>query len=154
MEGLELRYNTLIKAYNRLKNVIKAYDNIAKISPYNLNQEQNSSEEPKHLIYRDALIQRFEICYDLTWKFWKTYLKANHSLEDSAKSRKVFQECFQQRLINEEETKQFFKMTEARNNTSHEYDEISADEIAQQIPTYYDLMIKTLERNFPKGDKR
>ena len=45
-------------------------------------------------------------------------------------------------------------MTEARNNTSHEYDEISADEIAQQIPTYYDLMIKTLERNFPKGDKR
>lgn len=131
MERLELHYKTLLKAYGRLEFVIKAYEDVEKIL------QDDAREEPNHFIYRDSLIQRFEICYDLTWNFWKTCLKANHSVNiEEARPRKVFQECFRQGLLDEEEAKQFFKMIEARNNTSDRYDEIGADEISQQIPIY------------------
>jgi nucleotidyltransferase substrate binding protein (TIGR01987 family) len=102
-------------------------------------------EEDDLITHRDALIKRFEFCYDLTWKFCKLILKEKYSI-DVTSPRKVFQECYQQGIFNEEETKKLLEMIEARNETSHIYDESKADAISQKIVVYYDFLIGIIKK--------
>lgn len=134
MEKLELRRKTLLKALSRFdymqKKFLIAYENRNQFKP-----KMGPNEEEDHLGYRDALIQRFEFSYDLTWKFLKIYLFAKYTITVES-PRKVFQECFQQGLINEKEVEQLLKMIEARNYTTHVYDEDLIQELTYKIIDY------------------
>lgn len=142
MESLELRYISLLKAYKRLAYMSKKFLTAYESKDYDLNENE---EEKEFIGYRDALIKRFEFSYDLTWKFLKQYLVERYSVEVNS-PKKVFQECFQQNLITEEEVREFLKMVEARNYTSHVYDEDLIDEISIKILSYAALLDKAIKR--------
>jgi nucleotidyltransferase substrate binding protein (TIGR01987 family) len=143
MESLNLLYQALLKAYSRLNYMankfIKACDKFD-------NEPFVSSEEEDELIgYRDALIKRFEFSYDLTWKFIKRYLKEKYSIE-LVSPRKIFQELLTQNLATPAEVTKLLQMVEARNYTSHTYDESIAQEISFKIIDYAQLMSEIIHK--------
>lgn len=83
---------------------------------------------PKDDVVRDATIQRFEYTYELAWKMMKRHLTwAGISDVDSRYRRELFREAARVGLIDDAET--WFDYHDARNETSHTYDEAKAEEV-------------------------
>lgn len=83
-----------------------------------------------------SIIKHFEMCYEALWKFLKLYLEIHYAeVVDSPK--KVFRQCFALGIIDESTTKELLDISEARNATTHDYDEENAQEICQRIGDYY-----------------
>lgn len=85
--------------------------------------------EPFSALIRDAAIQRFEYTFELSWKLMKRYFKVNNNL-DIFNVKNIFREAGKQQLIENVET--WFDFLEARNLTSHTYDEKIADKVYQK----------------------
>lgn len=133
---LKLKHDQLMKAYKALGSMVTKFSK-------SLKNSKTSSED--FAIYRDALIKRFEFCYDLTWKFLKEYLESKYFTGLNS-PKKILQECLQQNIIDEDEAKLFVEIIEARNNTSHTYNEELANEISLEILEYYKLLKKIIKR--------
>jgi nucleotidyltransferase substrate binding protein (TIGR01987 family) len=87
-------------------------------------------------------IKHFEMCYEAAWKFLKQYLEVQYSVRvDSPK--KVFRECFALGIISNKITEELLNISEARNATTHDYDEETAQETCKRINDYY-LTLKLL----------
>lgn len=90
-----------------------------------------------------SIIKHFEMCYEALWKFLKLYLEIRYAeIVDSPK--KVFRQCFALGIIDESTTKELLDISEARNATTHDYDEENAQEICQRIGGYY-IIFKKLQ---------
>ena len=87
---------------------------------------ERALNQPKDEYIRDATIQRFEYCYELSWKSLKRYLKQYCSVEEN-NIKNLFRIALKQNLIDNIED--WFKYHESRNITSHTYNEISAEEV-------------------------
>lgn len=75
-------------------------------------------EFPGKEAYQMALIQGFEIVFELSWKTVKDYLE-NEGYDDVETSKKVIRRAFSAQLISEAEI--WMKALELRNGTSHIY---------------------------------
>ncbi len=85
-------------------------------------------EVPKDDIVRDATIQRFEYTYELAWKMLKRHLEwAGVSDADFLTRKSLYREAAKMGLIAHAEA--WFDYHEARNLTSHTYDEVRAEEV-------------------------
>ena len=83
-------------------------------------------KEKENAITRDAAIQRFEYTFELSWKALKRYFKINNNL-DIFNVKDIFREAGKQGLI--EKVEKWFEYLEARNLTSHTYDEKVAEKV-------------------------
>ena len=74
-------------------------------------------------------IQHFEFTYELCWKFMKRWLETNVSATavDGVTRRELFRLAAEQRLIVDVE--QWMRHHAARNQTSHVYDPVIAEEV-------------------------
>lgn len=133
MEELKLRYKQLLQAYNRLEYMAVKFIEVAE--KHIRHDTWPEGEENEFVLHRDAIIQRFEFCYDLTWKFLKLVLKKKYYIE-TASPRSVFQECYHQGILTRDEVDELFDMIGARNETTHAYDEKMANIIAKRILVY------------------
>jgi nucleotidyltransferase substrate binding protein (TIGR01987 family) len=79
--------------------------------------------ESQHNLVIAGVIQNFEFCYELSWKFMKRWLAVNFgSAEvDGVPRRELYRLAHQNLLIEEVETWMVYHR--ARNQTSHVYDE-------------------------------
>lgn len=109
--SLEIRIQKLSNALERLDEVLK---------------------EPETSITRDAAIQRFEFCFELSWKAAKAYM-LEQGIE-CASPKSCIREAFKQSLIQDEAV--WLGMIGDRNLTSHTYDEETAISIYEQLPMY------------------
>ena len=76
---------------------------------------------------RDSIIQRFEMAFEMAWKTMFRFLK-DKGANIPAKAYAVLPEAFEAHLIADAEL--WDSMREYRNDTSHEYNEQKAIEIA------------------------
>ena len=86
------------------------------------------------VIVRDATIQRFEYCFELSWKLLKKVLKADGIEVNSP--RQALRKAFENGYIDDIDV--WFEMLEDRNMTSHTYDPNIADKVyesAKELPT-------------------
>jgi len=90
-------------------------------------------------IARDACIQRFEYCIELSWK---TSVKALGSQTKFAKP--AIREMARADLIDSAEI--WLDFIEARNNTSHSYDENVAKKVFYQIVKFHPESQELLKR--------
>ena len=90
------------------------------------------AQKPNPFI-RDSAIQRFEFCFDLTWKTIKTYLDEKKGVVCTS-PKDCFRSAFQQGLIGNEPV--WLEMTDARNLTVHTYNEDLAETIFKKLPAY------------------
>ncbi len=145
MEELKLRYDQLLRAYKRLKYMTEKYVQLSQMAK---NHNMLEQEENELIAHRDALIKRFEFCYELTWKFLKLLLKTQF-LIDSNSPRSIFRDCYQQNILNREETGLLLETIDARNATSHIYDELAAESISKKIVDYYPVLSHIINKIKP-----
>lgn len=119
----------LQRAVSRLKEAIAEY-------------EQTHSQA-----VRDGAIQRFEISAELAWKATQDYLEEQGYL-DVHSPKAVMRKAYLEGLITDEQG--WLSLLDARNKTSHLYDDILADQVYQQIQGTHlpllDALMKRLEQ--------
>ena len=89
-------------------------------------------EQTHSLAVRDGTIQRFEFCAELAWKATQDYLEEQGYLDvhsPKAVMRKAYLE------VTDEQG--WLSLLDARNKTSHLYDDEVADQVYQQIQSVY-----------------
>lgn len=76
-----------------------------------------------------GVIQNFEVVYELSWKFIKRYLEHNlgNVYVDGINRKELFRLAYEAGLI--VDIDKWFNYHKARNETSHTYDAITADEV-------------------------
>lgn len=107
---------------------------------HELASRQNLTE-----IERDALIQRFEFTFELTWKCAKEYLYIHEGI-DAASPKKVIRSCREVGVLSDEETEQALKMADDRNLTTHIYDESFIESLLKRLPVYDTVLHNWLDR--------
>ncbi len=93
-----------------------------------------ASREPGDLEVRDACIQRFEYTFELCIKTIKRYFEQEMPLSeqvDQLNYRDLIRIAFEAGLI--DQTESWFQYREARNQTSHAYDEDKAKYVFQVL---------------------
>ena len=102
---------------------------------------QSALEQPKDEFVHDSAIQRFEFTFELFWNLLKEFALVNGlDLYSPAESIKA---GFELRVIEDEEL--FLEMLKNRNLASHTYEEITAEEIFNQLGRYAHSMRRTVE---------
>ena len=92
----------------------------------------------------DAVIQRFEFTYELSWKLMKAYLEYVGNVEGS-NPRSAIQQSFREGVITDGEL--WIQMLQDRNLTSHTYDEATALMIYNHIKNDYLGLFEKLSEN-------
>ena len=133
-------YNTVMKEIRfiqRFENFQKANSNLLEtadcLKQYGLNK-----------IYTMALIQTFEMSFELAWKTMKDYLEYYGTPVENPRS--TIKEAFAQKLITDGQL--WIEMMEARNKTSHTYKETFARQTAECILKTYIPLLNDLEKVF------
>lgn len=85
---------------------------------------------PKDDIVRDSAIQRFEICFELCWKFLKAYLEEEHNTICTS-PRTCFRAAFKNGVIDSDPF--WIDLTVLRNYTVHTYSETLADYVYDRL---------------------
>lgn len=96
-----------------------------------------ASREPNDMEVRDACILRFECTYELCIKLIKRYIEQEMPLSenvDRLNYRDLIRVAFEIGLVNHIDP--WFQYREARNNTSHAYDEFKAHAVFQVLPEF------------------
>lgn len=95
-----------------------------------------SKEFPRDEELRDAVIQRFEYTMDLSWKFLQRVLRhAGVQESDIRTKRDLFREGAKMGLL--ADPVKWFGYHEARNETSHTYDEEVARRVYDQAMSFH-----------------
>lgn len=125
-ERLDLQFEYFQKALERLKEALA---------------------ENETSFVRDSIIQRFELTFEMAWKTMFRLLK-DKGANLPAKAYAVLPEAFEMNLIADADL--WDSMREYRNDTSHEYNEQKAIEIAGfvrgQAVAAFDALADTLFR--------
>ena len=123
MDKMQEKYEKLTQAVQRLDEALADYDKVGLDS------------------IRDGVIQRFEFCAELAWKTLREYLLEQGYAEiNSPKS--VMKQAFADGILNHEEG--WLHLLDARNETSHIYDEATATTVFRNIRTVYAPLLKDL----------
>lgn len=89
---------------------------------------------------KDGTIQRFEYCFELSWKVLKVVLEYEGIDSQYISSpRNVFKEAIKQGYIENEEF--WVSLIELRNLTVHTYDATTSKEIFEKLKVVYVAMI-------------
>jgi nucleotidyltransferase substrate binding protein (TIGR01987 family) len=85
---------------------------------------------PKDPIVRDSAIQRFQISFELCWKFLKAYLEEQHNAVCTS-PRTCFRSAFRHGVIDNDPF--WIDLTVLRNYTVHTYNEDLADYVYSRL---------------------
>ena len=112
----------------RIENFNKAYELYNKIRNEYITDKMNDA-------FRLALVQSFEVVFELAWKVLKDYLQENGI--DVNLPKMVIKEAFNKKIIANGQT--WINMCETRNSTSHEYNMEKVNIMLEKIAyDYYD----------------
>src|SRR5256885_2525846 len=96
---------------------------------------ENILGEEEDEIVRDAAIQRFEYTYELAWKMIKRHLEwAGNGEAGTLTRRDLFREAARTGLIADADV--WFEYHQARNETSHTYEETAAEEVYESAKKF------------------
>lgn len=144
MEKLLLTKESLSMALDALS---EALEHVAKLKQLGGKQASvlMDNEELERSL-RDSLIQRFEFCADLFWKYLKRYEEdVLKLLPEINAPRSVITTACKARIITEVDAETLLEMIKHRNFTSHIYKEEMANQISGEIPGYYKIMKKYVD---------
>ena len=124
------RLQSFRKAFSRLSEAVK------------LARERELSE-----LEQQGLIQAFEFTHELAWNVLKDYLEAQ-GVQGVVGSKGATREAFKNGLITGGDV--WMDMVKSRNQTSHTYNEATADEITEAILARYQAEFQKFQERFGK----
>ena len=95
------------------------------------------------LLERDGAIQRFEYCFDLSWKTLKRFLE-KRGLMDLNSPRSVFAAAYAENIIDDEQL--WATILLKRNASVHTYNQVLANELFTLLPGFYNAMQGLLQK--------
>ncbi len=101
--------------------------------------------QPKNEFVRDAVIQRFEYSFELSWKCLKRVLKEDFGAQEMP-LKDLFRLAAKYQLL--DDPSQWFKYLEARNLTAPTYNEAQAESvytIAKMACQDFSILLKNLK---------
>jgi nucleotidyltransferase substrate binding protein (TIGR01987 family) len=101
---------------------------------------------PKSDIVRDSVIQRFEFTVELSWKVMQRYLRAS-GVTEQLTPKNVFREAAKLGIV--KDPVPWLKFIDARNLSSHTYQESLAEEVyaaALLLPPYAEELVQAIEQ--------
>ena len=113
-----------------LKRLEEQHDNHRK-------QEPGLSELTRDGI-AESVIQRFETCYDCLWKVLKRYLNEELGIAEPPNSPKPLMRLAHENGLLASPLEQWFQYTQARTDTTHDYDGEKAQACLELMPTFID----------------
>ncbi len=135
MEIINIRYDALKKALLTLAEILPKL------------QKERIEQSEDYTVTRDAVIKRFEYCFDAFWKFLKLYLEEVQKVSlESASPRAILRDSLAFKVINQEQYDIFIDCLVDRNLTSHSYNEEMVEKIQEHIPLYYHTMKAIVDR--------
>jgi nucleotidyltransferase substrate binding protein (TIGR01987 family) len=139
---MALDLSSLKKAIASLKNAL----NVA--IPASLEAMPENQQE----VIKAGVIQNFEFTYELCWKFMKRWLEVNigTAYVDGVTRRELFRLSVENKLI--KDVDQWMEYHDARNETSHTYDQDTADDIFQVAQTFFSDAFELLQVLEEKND--
>ena len=124
-----------IRWEQRFANYNKALQKVSEvIARLDLELEDEELDELLSELEKEGFIQRFEYTYELAWNVMKDYLGYQGNSEIKG-SRDAIREAFKINLINNGEV--WMDMIKSRIDTSHTYNEETAQEIFVSIVRFY-----------------
>lgn len=99
---------------------------------------------------RDGAIQRFEYCFELSWKISKLVLD-NEGYRDVAGPKSAFSTALKAGYISVAEEGVWNNMLVQRNLSVHTYNEKLAELLYNDLPTFYKVMLslsKKIKKNY------
>jgi nucleotidyltransferase substrate binding protein (TIGR01987 family) len=96
---------------------------------------------------KQGLIQAFEFTHELAWNVLKDYLE-NQGVQGVVGSKGATREAFKNGLIADGEV--WMDMIKSRNQTSHTYNEATANEITEAILTRYCAQFSEFSTRFTR----
>jgi len=117
---MRLDLSSLRKAVGSLEKTLEVADDKDFISGLSDNQKD---------AIRAGVIQNFEFTYELCWKFMKRWLQVNlgSTYVEGVARRQLFRLSAENKLI--ADVDQWMEYHDARNETSHTYDEGTAEDV-------------------------
>ena len=139
---MALDLSSLKKAIASLKNAL----NVA--IPASLEAMPEDQQE----VIKAGVIQNFEFTYELCWKFMKRWLEVNigTAYVEGVTRRELFRLSVENKLI--KDVDQWMEYHDARNETSHTYDQDTADDIFQVAQTFFSDAFELLQILEEKND--
>ncbi len=131
MNKSEIDLSILKKALASFQEVILEYK-----------KDQNNS------FVRDSYIQRFEYCYDLSVKFIRRFLKNEADYQENINQmsfQEIIREGYNKGILKNSWDK-WWQYRDARNATSHSYNEKKALEIIPNLEPFYQEVKFLLEK--------
>ncbi len=116
MSRLKERIENFTKAYEIFQSTVNAYNS-----------------DKCNVVYHMALVQSFEVCFELGWKVLKDYLNIK-GIEVSY-PKEAIKEAFNKGTI--ENGQIWIDMLKDRNATSHEYNMDKIDKVLEKISKEY-----------------
>jgi len=144
MEKLNNKYKNLCKIYSRLSRIQQKYTN-----------PPSYADEEDMEAYMTTMVKRFELTFELLWKFLKFYLKFSQGI-DTLGSKDVIRRSLNLGLVTEHEGQALLDIVEERNAVAHDYDEDRARELCEKIVHgYYQMFSEIVPRleKFTKNEK-
>ena len=126
------RFSNYIKALTKLEQSVK-YINATFIKDEDFLDDDELETTLDEMI-KEGLIQRFEYTHELAWNVMKDYAEYQGNFEIGG-SRDATREAFQLKLISNGHV--WMEMIKSRNETSHTYNENTANEIYSKILNNY-----------------
>ncbi len=123
MNKLQEKHGKLLQAIRRLEDGIADYDRLGLDS------------------IRDGVIQRFEFCTELAWKTAREYL-LDQGYTDVSSPKSVMKQAYADGLIQDEAG--WLALLTARNQTSHIYDEATAQAVFLAVKATYLPLLRAL----------
>ena len=103
--------------------------------------------EEYNLEMRDSAIQRFEYSIDTFWKFLKIYMQEFLSMHiESISPRAIMKDALDAAIITNDEFKILIYCVMSRNETSHAYNQMLAEEIFGELYRFYTVMHAVITR--------
>ncbi len=146
MDTLKLKHTQLLKALATLDESIAMFD----ISAEHINvQISHYTHEQLRRALRDSVIQRFEFCTELFWKYVKRFVEDKGQVIEYNAPVPVIRQAFTVGVFDEWQAEEILKMAKDRNRTSHIYKEEVAQELIEKIPPYAVVMTTVARRLSP-----
>jgi nucleotidyltransferase substrate binding protein (TIGR01987 family) len=143
VDKLSQKYQKITQALTTLEKAVAVFTLFAKEGK-SYNPHMDYEEEYRGL--RDSMVQRFEYCVDLFWKYLKKNLEVKHLAPANNTPAEAIRKSYSANIITEHEAETILAMIQDRNMTSHMYMEEIAEILAQKIPDYYKLMYAVAQK--------
>lgn len=134
MGKLKTKYDSLYNALQRLEEAVVDFNKFQTniLGEYDVRMYRS---------FRDSMIKRFEFCVDLFWKYIKVYLEEEmKQVIEISSPKPIIKDACRSKLITESDAEKILTMINDRNRSSHIYKEDIADQISNNIESYYQIM--------------